>query len=188
MNKIDSIIELTNPKFVVPVKINYTQNGKQKEWEAVKTKDCVSILLYHRERQAFVLVKQLRIPVLHANEKNGMMYELCAGLIDKDATDIQIAKEEILEECGYDIPVQNLQRITSFYTSVGISGTKQTLFYAECNENMKVDEGGGLEDEEIEVIYLRVNEAKKFMFDESYQKTPGMLMAFYWFFDNKSMA
>jgi len=23
------------------------------------------------------------------------------------------------------------------------------------------------------------------MFDESYKKTPGMMMAFYWFFDNK---
>lgn len=187
VNKIDSIIELTNPKFVVPVKINYTQNGKKKEWEAVKTIDCVSILLYHRQREAFVLVKQLRIPVLHANEKDGMMYELCAGLIDKDATDVQIAKEEIFEECGYDVPVQNLQKITSFYTSVGISGTKQILFYAECDDEMKVSEGGGLEEEEIEVIYLRVNEAKKFMFDESYQKTPGMLMAFYWFFDNKSI-
>ncbi|WP_324172203.1 NUDIX hydrolase [Sulfurimonas sp.] len=184
MNKIDSIVELKNPKFVVPVKINYTQNGKQKEWEAVKTIDCVSILLYHKEKQAFILVKQLRIPVLYANEEDGMTYELCAGLIDKDASDVQIAKEEILEECGYDVPVENLQKITSFYPSVGISGTKQILYYAECDDGMKVSEGGGLEEEEIEVIYLPINKAKEFMFDESYQKTPGLLMAFYWFFDN----
>ena len=186
MNKIDSIVELKNPKFVKPIKINFTQNGTKREWEAVETIDCVSILIYHKQKKAFVLVKQLRIPVLHANKKNGMMYELCAGLIDKQATDIQIAKEEILEECGYDIAVQNLQKITSFYTSVGISGTKQTLYYAECDDNMKVSDGGGLVEEEIEVIYLPLNQAKEFMFDESYQKTPGMMMAFYWFFDNKS--
>ncbi|WP_321779220.1 NUDIX hydrolase [Sulfurimonas sp.] len=184
MNKIDSITKLQNPKFVIPVKINYTQNGKKKEWESVKTIDCVSILIYHKTKKAFVLVKQLRIPVLHANEKDGMMYELCAGLIDKDTSIVQIAKEEILEECGYDIPVQNLQKITSFYTSVGISGTKQTLFYAECDETMKVNNGGGLEDEEIEVIYLPINKAKEFMFDEDKQKTPSMIMSFYWFFDN----
>ncbi|MBL0708117.1 MAG: NUDIX hydrolase [Sulfurimonas sp.] len=185
MNKIDSTQELKNPKYVIPLKINYTQNNKKKEWEAVKTLDCVSILIYHRQKRAFVLVKQLRVPVLHANKKDGMMYELCAGLIDKDASNIQIAKEEILEECGYDIPLQTIEKITSFYTGVGISGTKQTLYYAECDDSMKVNEGGGLEEEEIEVIYIPLGQAKKFMFDESYQKTPGIMMAFYWFFDNK---
>jgi UDP-sugar diphosphatase len=91
---------------------------------------------------------------------------------------------EIYEECGYDIPLQNLEKISTYYTSVGISGSSQTLYYAECDDSMKVNNGGGLEEEEIEVIYLPVDEAKAFMFNESYQKTPGMMMAFYWFFDN----
>ena len=49
---------------------------------------------------------------------------------------------------------------------------------------MKVNLGGGLLEENIEVIYLPIGEAKAFMFDDTYQKTPGLLMAFYWFFDN----
>ena len=49
---------------------------------------------------------------------------------------------------------------------------------------MKVSEGGGLAEEDIEVIYIPKQEAKKFILDESYQKTPGLILGFYWFFDN----
>ncbi len=187
MGIIDSITELENPKFIKPIKINYTQNKQKKEWEAVISHDSVSILLWHTQKRAFVIVKQLRAPVLNMNKSNGMMYELCAGIVDKDTTNIQIAKEEVFEECGYDVPVNSLQKISTFYTSVGISGSSQTLYYAECDESMKITEGGGLEEEEIEVIYIPLEEAKEFMFDENHQKTPGMMMAFYWFFDNKKL-
>ncbi len=184
MDKINTISPLTNPKFIKPIKISYTQAGKEKEWEAVIAHDSVSILLYHKDKKSLILVKQLRVPVLNANKKDGMMYELCAGIVDKDIPNKEIAKEEILEECGYDIPSPSIQKISTFYTSVGISGTQQTLYYAECDNSMQVNSGGGLAEEEIEVIYVPVVDAKAFMFDETYQKTPGLLMAFYWFFDN----
>ena len=185
MGKITAITALQNPNFVKPIEIHYLQNGTQKRWEAVLSHDSVAILLYHSQKNAFVLVKQLRVTVLNKNQNNGYMYELCAGIVDKECSIEQIAKEEILEECGYDVPVQNLEKISAFYTSVGISGTHQTLYYAEINERMKLGEGGGLEEEEIEVIYIPLDEAKKFMFDEGYQKTTGVSLAFYWFFNHK---
>jgi len=185
MDKIDSITELKNPNFIKPMLINYTQKGVQKKWEAVISHDSVSILLFHREKDAFVIVKQLRPAVLNMTKTDGHMHELCAGIIDKSVSNVQIAKEEILEECGYDVPVEKLDYITTFYTSVGISGASQILYYAELDDSMQIDEGGGLQEEDIEVIYVPTKDAKKFMFDESYKKTPGMMMAFYWFFDNK---
>ena len=185
MDKIDSITELKETNFIQPIEINYTQNGIKKRWEAVLSHDSVAILLYHKDKDAFVLVKQLRVTVLNKNPNNGYMYELCAGIVDKECSIEQIAKEEILEECGYDVPVENLEKISAFYTSVGISGTYQTLYYAEIDESMKVSEGGGLEEEEIEVIYIPLREAKEFMFNESYQKTTGVSLAFYWFFNHK---
>jgi len=185
INKIDSIEELKNPQFVKPMLLNYTHKGIQKKWEAVLSHDSVSILLWHKEKNAFTLVKQLRPAVLNATDTDGCMYELCAGIIDKNTTNEQIAKEEILEECGFDVPLKNIQYITCFYTNVGISGASQILYYAEIEESMKINEGGGLGEEEIEVVYIPLKDAKKFMFDESYKKTPGMMMAFYWFFDNK---
>jgi len=184
MAKIDSITELKETNFIKPIEIHYTQKGIKKRWEAVLSHDSVAILLYHKDKDAFVLVKQLRVTVLNKNPKDGYMYELCAGIVDKNCSLEQIAKEEILEECGYDVPLEKIEKISSFYTSVGISGTHQTLYYAEIDERMKVNEGGGLEEEEIEVIYIPLREAKVFMFDEKYQKTTGVSLAFYWFFDN----
>ena len=186
LTKIDSISELKDPKYIKPIQLNYTLNGEKKVWEAVIAYDSVAILLYNEEKHSFILVKQFRAPVLNSNNKDGMMYELCAGLVDKKASNIQIAREEILEECGYDVPLKNIEKITTFYTSVGISGTQQTLYYAKCDESMKVSEGGGLIEEDIEVIYIPLEEAKAFMFDDTYKKTSGMLMAFYWFFDSHS--
>jgi len=185
VNKITSTEELKNPKFIKPLLINYSQDGMKKKWEAVISHDSVAVLLWHSEKKEFILVKQLRATVLNKNKRNGMMYELCAGIVDKDTTNAQIAKEEVLEECGYDVPVDSLEKISSFYTSVGISGTHQTLYYASCDESMKVSEGGGLNDEEIEVVYVPIEVAKEFMFDESYQKTTGVMLSIYWFLDQK---
>jgi len=182
--KIDKIDELTNPKYIKPMKIDYTYKGKKKVWEAVLSHDSVSIILYNKDKDALVVVKQIRIPVLNANKTNGETHELCAGIVDKNKPKVHIIKEEVFEECGYDIDVATIKKITSFYTSVGISGAKQTLYYAECDETMKVNRGGGLDEEDIEVIYIPVNKAKEFMFDPNYQKTPGLIMGFYWFFDN----
>jgi len=181
---IENITKLDDPKFIKPMKINYTYKNKKRVWEAVVSHNSVSIILYNKDKDALIVVKQIRVPVLNMNKKDGVTHELCAGIIDKDKPKVEIVKEEVLEECGYDIDIKSIKEVTSFYTSVGISGAKQTLFYAECDESMKVNAGGGLSDEDIEVMYIPLSKAKEFMFDLTYQKTPGLIMGFYWFFDN----
>lgn len=177
--------ELIDTKFVHPVKITYKQNGKNKAWEAVKSFDSVSILLFHEEKNAFLLVKQFRPPV-YLNDKSKLCtFELCAGIVDKNKDLKTIAKEEIDEECGYDVPLSKIEKITSFYTNVGVSGGSQTLYYAKIDESMKVHSGGGIHDEEIELMFLPLNEHENFIFDESKAKTPGLMFAFYWFMKNK---
>ncbi len=184
MPNINSIEPLKNPRFVKPIKINYIHNNKKREWEAVLSHDSVSVLLWHTDKKAFIAVKQLRVTVLNNNKTDGYTYELCAGIVDKNLSNKEIAKEEILEECGYDVPLANIEKITSFFTSVGISGTSQTLYFAKVDESMKVSDGGGIEDEDIEVVYIPQTQAKSFMLDENYKKTPGLILGFYWFFDN----
>ena len=179
------IDELKDTKFVHPVKITYNQNGKDKAWEAVKSFDSVSVLLYHEEKKAFVLVKQFRAAVYLNDKKHTHTYELCAGIIDKDTSLEQIVKEEIDEECGYDVDVKSIEKITSFFTNVGVSGSKQFLFYAKINESMKKHKGGGINDEEIELMYLPYEEINEFIFDEKKAKTPGLMFSFYWFLRNE---
>ncbi len=177
--------ELTDTRFVHPVKITYKQNGKNKVWEAVKSFDSVAVLLYHEEKNAFLLVKQFRPPV-YLNDKTKLCtYELCAGIVDKNKPLDVIVKEEIDEECGYDVPLDSIEKITSFYTNVGVSGGCQTLYYGSINESMKIHDGGGIHDEEIETMLLPVNEFKEFIFDESKAKTPGLMFSFMWFMQNK---
>jgi len=179
--------ELKDTKFVHPLKITYNQNGKNKSWEAVKSFDSVSILLYDKEKNAFLLVKQFRAAVYLNDSKHTYTYELCAGIVDKNVSLKQIVREEINEECGYDICLDDIERITSFYTNVGVSGACQTLYYASINDSKKVHKGGGINDEEIELMFLPLEKMNEFIFDETKAKTPGLMFAFYWFIQNKGM-
>ena len=176
---------LVDPKFISTALATYEQNGIAKDWEVVQAHDSVAILIYHREAQSFILVKQFR-PAVYVHNKDGMSVELCAGIVDKEMSLQQIAQEEIEEECGYRVPLDKVEKITSFYTSVGFAGSRQTLYYAEVTEAMKVSEGGGVDGELIEVIQLHVDEAEAFMYDESVVKTPGLMFAFMWWKEKHS--
>ncbi len=173
---------LEESRFVRPALVRYTQNGVEKWWEVIRAHDSVAVLLYHKTKDAFILVKQFR-PAVYLQNGEGYTYELCAGIVDKESSLEQIAKEEIEEECGYDVPLTSIEKVSSFYTSVGFAGSKQTLYYAEIDETMKIGDGGGIEMEQIEVVELPLNQAREFMFDETVVKTPGLMFAFMWFFN-----
>ena len=174
---------LVDAKFIQTSFATYEQNGIAKTWEIVEAHDSVAILIYHKDKDAFVLVKQFR-PAVYLNNDDGMTVELCAGIVDKDLSLVQIAQEEIEEECGFAVSLDKIEKITSFHTSVGFAGSKQMLYFAEVDESMKVSEGGGVDLEQIEVVYLPVSEAKKLIYDESIAKTPGLMFAFMWYFDH----
>lgn len=180
------ISKLENTKFVHPVKLSYNLNGKDKVWEAVKSFDSVAILLFHEEKNSFLLVKQFRPPVYLNDTSRDFTFELCAGIVDKDKELDIIALEEIEEECGYKIPRENLEYITSFFTNVGVSGGKQSLYYATINDSFKVSDGGGIHDEDIELFYLPLKDAREFIYNEDNTKTPGLIFSFYWFFEREN--
>lgn len=173
---------LENAQYIQTALARYEQCGVQKSWEIVQAHDSVAVLLYHKERDAFVLVKQFR-PAVYLNNEHGVTIELCAGIVDKTLTLEEIAQEEIEEECGYAVPLEAIHRVTSFHTSVGFAGSKQVLYFAQVEESMKVSEGGGIDHENIEVVYLPVQEAKSLIYDESIAKTPGLMFAFMWWFE-----
>jgi len=125
---------LVNAKFISTSFATYEQEGIQKSWEIVEAHDSVAILLYHKEHRSFVLVKQFR-PAVYLNNDHGMTIELCAGIVDKELSLAEIVKEEVEEECGFDIPLSNIEKITSFHTSVGFAGSKQTLYFGEVEES-----------------------------------------------------
>ena len=83
------------PKNIKIYELSFLQDGKRIKKEVVKSMDVVKILLYHEEKDAFVLVKQFR-PLVYINHPNlAFRYELCGGREDKEGlTSEEVAKEE----------------------------------------------------------------------------------------------
>lgn len=115
--------------------------------------------------------------------QEGCTYELCAGLVDKDLPLEVIAKEEILEETGYDVPLEALERINWFHSNIGTAGTTMHLFYCEVTDDMMVDSGGGnkTEGESIEVVYIPLEKSMEIVFDEKLSKSSSICFGFLWF-------
>ncbi|GHS88771.1 NUDIX domain-containing protein [Campylobacterota bacterium] len=178
---------LTNPRFVEPLRLSYEDNGVAKSWEFVKVHDSVAVLIYNTDRDEFVIVKQFRPPIyLHNND--GYTYELCAGILDKEKSEIETIGEEIEEETGFSPPPERIERITSFYAAVGFAGSKQTLFFARVRDSDRVGRGGGVDTENIEVVTIKRAEARAFIFDETKAKTSGLAFAFMLFLEKEDNA
>ena len=186
MFKIEELYEtdLKDGKFVKPKRLEYLQNGQKKSWEIVRSHNSVAILIYHRDRESFILVKQFRPAVYLNDNRYSYTYELCAGIVDKKKSLEEIAQDEIEEECGYQVQLDTIKKVTTFFTNVGISGAKQHLFYVEVDNSMKVGDGGGIDSEEIFLEYLPTHKAKQFIFNEEFAKTPALIFSVYWWFDN----
>jgi UDP-sugar diphosphatase len=177
MIKIEKIEEMCKGKFITLKKLYFIENNKHRIWEIAELFDSVSILIFNVTKQAFILVKQFR-PAVYLKNNDGFTYELCAGICDKDKSLKQIAIEEIEEETGYR--VDDLVEINRFYSAVGSAGSKQVMFYAEVEDKDRINQGGGIDDENIEVIELPLSEMENFMYDTSKSKTSGLLYALEW--------
>ncbi len=175
---------LNEGRFIQTKLARFEYGGESRSWELLQASDSVAILIYHTALDAFIFVKQFR-PAVYANGGTGETIELCAGIVDKDMSLEQIASEEVYEECGYSIEPQRLQKVTTFYTSVGFAGSRQTLYYVEVDESDKVGYGGGIEHEDIEVVEVATEGIDKLLFDESIPKTPGLLFAVFWWREKK---
>ncbi|MBQ4914736.1 GDP-mannose pyrophosphatase NudK [Maribacter sp. MMG018] len=126
--------------------------------EAYDRGNGAAILLYNSKKGTVVLTKQFRMPTYVNGNDDGMMIEVCAGLLDGDAPEDCI-KKEIEEETGYKI--ENVQRVFETYMSPGSVTEILYLFVGAYEDQMKVGEGGGAEHEteNIEVMEITFQEA-----------------------------
>lgn len=193
---------LQNSQYVIPFRMTYVQNGIPKIWDLVKCHSSVAVIVYNSSRNVLVCVKQFRPGVYlnsipHEDKKNnivdslkypallGVTLEFPAGIMDKDKPPEDTAAEEVLEECGYKVEPSQLELVKNFLCSVGISGDKQTLYYAEVTDDMKVSEGGGVDQELIEVVELSLEEGRRVLESESSVVPGEFLYGLLWFFTHK---
>ena len=118
------------------------------------------ILLYNTNTKNVILTRQFRMPTFINGNADGMMIEACAGLLDDDHPEECIIRETE-EETGYRIT--KAEKVFEAYMSPGSVTEILHFFIAEYAENMKINEGGGLEDEgeDIEVLEIGIDKARQ---------------------------
>lgn len=110
-----------------------------------------TILLYNREKNSVILTRQFRIATYVNGNETGMLIETCAGLLDDDSPEDCIRKEAI-EETGYE--VGHVEKLYEMYMSPGGVTELIHFFAAEYNDALRANAGGGVDDEDIDVMEI----------------------------------
>ncbi len=131
---------------------------KEQQREAYDRGNGAVIMLYNKEKQTVILTRQFRMPTYVNGNRDGMLIEACAGLLDADNPEDCI-RRETEEETGYRI--HDLKKIYEAYMSPGSVTEILYFFIAEYEADMKVNEGGGAADEQenIEVLEMAFEKA-----------------------------
>lgn len=122
--------------------------------EAYDRGNGAAILLCNTKKGTVVLTRQFRMPTYINGNEDGMMIEVCAGLLDGDNPEDCI-KKEVEEETGFRI--NDVSKVFESYMSPGSVTEILHFFIGYYEDRMKVGAGGGAEHEteNIEVLEYR---------------------------------
>ena len=143
-------------------KVTYRQQLEDGRWltqsrEAYDRGNGAAILLYNPQQDSVVLTRQFRLPTYINGNADGMLIEVCAGLLDGEQPE-QAIKREVEEETGYSL--SQVKKVFELYMSPGSVTELVYFFVAHYSAEDKTSEGGGTgEDERIEVLELSLNDA-----------------------------
>jgi len=133
-------------------------NWQSQTREAYDRGNGATILPFNTSKKTVILTKQFRLPTYINGNETGFMIEACAGLLDKDHPEDCI-KKEAEEETGYRL--NKVVKVFEAYMSPGSVTEILYFFIAEYSKDMRVSQGGGLEEEQedIEVLELPFSKA-----------------------------
>ncbi|WP_414148302.1 GDP-mannose pyrophosphatase NudK [Erwinia sp. BNK-24-b] len=142
---------------------NFTYDLTTKNGETIRHKrevydrgDGATILLYHRQKNSVILTRQFRIATWLNGNDSGLLIEACAGLLDNDSPEECIRKEAI-EETGYQ--VGKVEKLYDLYMSPGGVTERLHFFAAEYDDALRATAGGGVGDEDIDVMEVTFPQA-----------------------------
>lgn len=115
-----------------------------------------TILLYNRAKGTVVLINQFRMPTYLNGNTSGMLLEACAGLLDNDSPE-QCVRREAMEETGFQLT--EVKKVFEAYMSPGGVTELIHFFIAEYQDSERTSVGGGIEDEDIDVVELPFSDA-----------------------------
>ena len=156
--KIIGIKNLSNTHYKLD-KVDFEYQTNNGSWQT-QSRECydrgdgAAILLYNPIKKTVILIKQFRMPSYLNGNATGMMIEVCAGLLDEDHPEACIIKE-VEEETGFKI--SNPKKVFELYSTPGAVTEKIHYFIAEYSDDMKISDGGGLEEEHEEIEVLEID-------------------------------
>jgi GDP-mannose pyrophosphatase NudK len=121
--------------------------------EAYDRGNGATILLYNKAAGTVILTRQFRLPSYINGNTTGFLIEACAGLLEKENAEEAI-RRETEEETGYHIT--SVKKIMEVYMSPGSVTEILYFFVAEYSSQMKVGEGGGVEEENEDIEVLEI--------------------------------
>lgn len=171
MNKIKKLTLLSETKFLNMYDAEYeNRKGTEKHWTIASRKnfdtlksqyfqgkeeiiDAVIIAALHKESKSLVLIKQFRIPL------NDYVYELPAGLLDKNESMETAVNRELKEETGLSLITINYEKTKNkVYASAGMTDESVAMVFCTCEGSIS---NKYLEDDEdIEAMLVTKEEAK----------------------------
>ncbi|OFX76916.1 MAG: NUDIX hydrolase [Bacteroidetes bacterium GWE2_29_8] len=145
--------------------------------------DAVAALIYNEDTNKIILINQFRYPTLEKD--TGWITEIVAGMIDEGETPQEAIEREVLEEAGYKSIGSRL--ICSFYSTPGGSSERINLFFINVNNNSRINNGGGLqnEGEDIKIMEFSLEEVKE-LIDNGKIFDAKTIIALQWFMLNKN--
>lgn len=163
-NRIKNIVsKLLSDNYYILKRLTFDYLMKNGTWvtqmrEVYDRGDGAGILLYNKKKQTIILIKQFRMPTYMNDNADGFLVEICAGMLDKSNPEACVIRETE-EEVGYRI--KEVKKVYEAYSSPGVMTEKMHFFIGEYSDDMKVNDGGGLdsEHEDIEVLEMPFTEA-----------------------------
>ncbi|WP_266366490.1 GDP-mannose pyrophosphatase NudK [Tellurirhabdus rosea] len=153
--------KLLSDNWYILKKITYRYQRRNGSWE-IQSREAYDrgngavILLHNPKKNTVILTRQFRLPTYVNGNTDGLLIEACAGLLDNDQPEDAI-RRETEEETGFRVgPVQ---KVFEAYMSPGSVTEKLFFFLAEYDDATERTAGGGVEEEEIEVLELPLGEA-----------------------------
>jgi len=113
------------------------------------------VLPYDPQRKVATMVRQLRVPVLHAGGGE-MLIEPPAGIIDPGEDAETAALREATEETG--LRLATIEKIATVWTMPGVSTERMSMFIGTYSASDRIGAGGGIDDEGIEVVEIALSD------------------------------
>ncbi len=157
--------------------------GEKRTRYVIRRGDSVAVIPVCEDIDKLILVKQFRYPALRKGS-DGYLWEIPAGMIDREEDPSKTAERELFEEIG--VKIDRATYLISFFLSPGALDEKLHLFHASIFDSSKVKTVGGNKLEHENLLIRMFSRKKIFEMIEKNEIVDGKTIASLLFYFSKN--